>query len=63
MNSLAVSMMCAANGNPVFLLFETEFEAGKRYAVACQGRSAKSMKVVSIETGPAAAGSVPATGK
>jgi hypothetical protein len=44
-----LSMMCAASGNPVFLVFETEFAAGKRYRVACEGRNARSMKVVSTE--------------
>jgi hypothetical protein len=44
-----LSMMCAVSGNPVFLLFETEFAAGKRYRVACEGRNSRSVKVVSTE--------------
>jgi hypothetical protein len=44
-----LSMMCAVSGNPVFLVFETEFVAGKRYRVACEGRNGRSVKVVSTE--------------
>ena len=44
-----LSMMCAAGGSPVFLVFETEFAAGKRYRVACEGRNSRSMKVVATE--------------
>jgi hypothetical protein len=44
-----LSMMCSVSGSPVFLVFEAEFAAGKRYQLACEGRTARSVKVVSTE--------------
>jgi len=44
-----LSTMCPVSGSPVFLVFEAEFAAGKRYQLACEGRTAKSVKVVSTE--------------
>jgi hypothetical protein len=44
-----LSMVCAESGDPVFLVFETEFVAGKSYRLTCEGRNSRSMKVVATE--------------